>query len=154
MGYQNIKFPEESVFLVTGGAGFIGSNLCEAIINLISSVILVKYIGIAGVFLGTLISNITVIFWTKPYFVYKYVFKESVGRYFKMYIKYILIGIIPLIITACLTNTIKEEYSFLSFIINCLINIVVINISYFVIFFKSDEFKYYTMLIKQILTNK
>ena len=34
MGYQNIKFPENSVFLVTGGAGFIGSNLCEAILNL------------------------------------------------------------------------------------------------------------------------
>jgi len=34
MGYQNVKFPEGSVFLVTGGAGFIGSNLCEAILNL------------------------------------------------------------------------------------------------------------------------
>lgn len=34
MGYQNIEFPENSVFLVTGGAGFIGSNLCEAIMNL------------------------------------------------------------------------------------------------------------------------
>lgn len=34
MGYQNVKFPEDSVFLVTGGAGFIGSNLCEAILNL------------------------------------------------------------------------------------------------------------------------
>ena len=34
MGYQNIIFPEKSVFLVTGGAGFIGSNLCEAILNL------------------------------------------------------------------------------------------------------------------------
>ena len=33
MGYQNIKFPENTVFLVTGGAGFIGSNLCEAILN-------------------------------------------------------------------------------------------------------------------------
>lgn len=34
MGYQNVKFPENSVFLVTGGAGFIGSNLCEAILGL------------------------------------------------------------------------------------------------------------------------
>ena len=34
MGYQNVSFPENSVFLVTGGAGFIGSNLCEAILNL------------------------------------------------------------------------------------------------------------------------
>ncbi|MGN0172222.1 MAG: SDR family oxidoreductase [Acutalibacteraceae bacterium] len=34
MGYQHVKFPEDSVFLVTGGAGFIGSNLCEAILEL------------------------------------------------------------------------------------------------------------------------
>ena len=34
MGYKDIKFPDGSVFLVTGGAGFIGSNLCEAILNL------------------------------------------------------------------------------------------------------------------------
>ncbi|MBQ6067370.1 MAG: SDR family oxidoreductase [Clostridia bacterium] len=34
MGYQNIRFPADTLFLVTGGAGFIGSNLCEAILNL------------------------------------------------------------------------------------------------------------------------
>ena len=34
MGYQNVKFPENSTFLVTGGAGFIGSNLCEVILDL------------------------------------------------------------------------------------------------------------------------
>ena len=34
MGYQNVSFPEGSRFLVTGGAGFIGSNLCEAILNM------------------------------------------------------------------------------------------------------------------------
>lgn len=34
MGYENINFPEGSRFLVTGSAGFIGSNLVEAILKL------------------------------------------------------------------------------------------------------------------------
>ncbi|MDY4610661.1 MAG: SDR family oxidoreductase [Sphaerochaetaceae bacterium] len=34
MGYKSLQFPKGTQFLVTGGAGFIGSNLCEAILNL------------------------------------------------------------------------------------------------------------------------
>ena len=33
MGYQEIRFPKNTTFLVTGAAGFIGSNLCEALLN-------------------------------------------------------------------------------------------------------------------------
>ena len=33
MGYKNVNFEEGTVFLVTGGAGFIGSNLCEALLD-------------------------------------------------------------------------------------------------------------------------
>ena len=38
MGYENIRFDQDTLFLVTGGAGFIGSNLCEAILNMGCSV--------------------------------------------------------------------------------------------------------------------
>ena len=34
MGYKHLVFPENSLFLVTGGAGFIGSNICEAILEM------------------------------------------------------------------------------------------------------------------------
>lgn len=34
MSYNEVKFEKDSLFLVTGAAGFIGSNLCEAILKL------------------------------------------------------------------------------------------------------------------------
>ncbi|MEG0075826.1 MAG: SDR family oxidoreductase [Eubacterium sp.] len=34
MGYKHLTFEEDALFLVTGAAGFIGSNLCEAILKL------------------------------------------------------------------------------------------------------------------------
>jgi len=33
MGYENVVFDKNSMFLVTGGAGFIGSNLCEVLVS-------------------------------------------------------------------------------------------------------------------------
>ncbi|MCH5258170.1 MAG: SDR family oxidoreductase [Lachnospiraceae bacterium] len=34
MGYRDITFDKDNIFLVTGGAGFIGSNICEALIDM------------------------------------------------------------------------------------------------------------------------
>lgn len=34
MGYRSLDFEKDSLFLVTGGAGFIGSNICEALLDM------------------------------------------------------------------------------------------------------------------------
>ena len=34
MSYSDIIFPKDTLFLVTGGAGFVGSNLCEVVLKL------------------------------------------------------------------------------------------------------------------------
>ena len=34
MGYLDLRFDKDSTFLVTGAAGFIGSNLCEALTDM------------------------------------------------------------------------------------------------------------------------
>lgn len=128
--------------------------ICEGLINLISSIILVNLIGLPGVFLGTLISNLTVIFWTQPTIVYKYVFNKPLVNYFKMYFKYFFIGLIPLVITIILTNPLKETVTIDAFILNCLINIVVINVFYLIIFWRNENFIYFKNIVLNIVNRK
>lgn len=125
--------------------------ICEALINLFVSLYLVNKIGLSGVFLGTLCSNLLVVFWIKPYILYKYLFKKNIIEYFYMYFKYMIIGFIPLFITNFITSSFKYNYSFNSFIINCIINIIVVNIVYIIIFYKSDEFKYFKSIFISII---
>ncbi len=57
----------------------------EAGLNLVMSIILVKYLDIAGVFLGTVISSLLTVTWREPYLLFKYDFKCSTREYWLMY---------------------------------------------------------------------
>lgn len=123
------------------------SSIIESIINLVFSIVFVNLIGLPGIFLGTLISNLSIIFWIKPQITYKYVFNIPLIRYFKMYFKYIFIAIIPLIITNILTSRIKDSSNIFCFLLNCFINIIIINGFYLFVFRKDENFKYCINLI-------
>ena len=79
----------------------------EAAVNLVVSIILVQYIGITGVFIGTLISALVVPFWITPYLVYKKVFHKPVSHYFLKYIFYVAIGVGTYFITNFICNLIQ-----------------------------------------------
>lgn len=120
--------------------------LLEAAINLVASIVFIKWIGLPGVLLGTLLSNLTVVFWLKPKMVYKYIFKKKLVEYFKVYIKYLIIGCIPLTITHIFTIYLKEINNVYALLGNGMIQIVVINLFYFIIFKKNEDYKYFESL--------
>lgn len=121
----------------------------EAVINLIVSIILAKKWGVAGVFIGTIISTLATSMWVEPYVLYKYAFKEKVYKYFVKLIYYTIIGIAICSITYWLTTFITNV-SIIGIIIKLLICLIIPNTIYFAIFRKTEELNYFISLIKNI----
>ncbi|MGO4108863.1 lipopolysaccharide biosynthesis protein [Paenibacillus sp. YAF4_2] len=125
--------------------------LFESFINLIASIILVKILGLTGVFIGTLISNLAVVFWVKPKITYKYIFHVRLTEYFSMYFKYLFIGLFSFVICYFISYYLKSNISLTAVFMNSFVNAVVINVLYIALFWRNDEFKYFKNQIKKII---
>lgn len=125
--------------------------LFESAINIAASIILAKKLGIAGVFIGTIISTMTTCFWVEPLVLYKYVFNEGLSSYILRYCKYTLIGLAAALITYLLCSFITE-ITMLTLVIRFGICLSVPNLIFFFIFYKTEEFQYFFRLLKRILT--
>lgn len=122
----------------------------EAIINLVISVLLAPKLGIAGVFIGTLVSTMTTAFWVEPYILYKYGFEMKVRDYFFRYIKYTVIILATGIITHQLC-TIFDEITWRSLFGRAAVCVTVPNLIFLAYFYRTDEFKYFGDLFKGIV---
>lgn len=123
----------------------------EGIMNLVISLILMKYLGMVGVFLGTTLSTLMIPFWNQPRILYKNLFDISVGYYFKDYTKYTLLMLVSGVITTIICNKIYIDILFLSLVIKGFICIFIPNIIYVIVFYNNDEFKYLLSVMNIIL---
>ncbi|MFP3123371.1 hypothetical protein OH784_11550 [Ectobacillus funiculus] len=124
--------------------------LYQAAVNLIFSIIFVRYIGIAGVFLGTLISVLAVPFWFTPYLVYKKVFKKAVTSYYIRYMYYATVGLGTYFITSFLSNFVLLN-GLWGLILKGIVCLIVPNLIYVCIFHKTNEFQYLCGILKNIV---
>jgi len=115
--------------------------LIQSAINLIVSIILVRKIGLAGVFMGTLVSSIAAPNWYRPIVVYKYIFDDSVINYFKELFFYLFVFIINIIITNEIKTLFFSEVNLINFIFNMLMCTIIPNLIIIIIFHKTNEFK-------------
>lgn len=65
--------------------------ILEAVVNLVVSIILGKMIGLAGIFVGTLVSRLGVTLWIEPAALMRSGFKMKAYHYYKDYFKYLLL---------------------------------------------------------------
>lgn len=125
--------------------------LIEGLINLTSSIIFVKYFGLAGIFMGTTLSSIATVFWTQPCIVYKHVFNRPVWTYFINYGYYMALTITTCYITTSICNYVVVGDTFTSLIGRGVICLLIPNIIYVAIFYKNSEFQYLkNVAIKQM----
>lgn len=121
--------------------------IIESILNLIISIILAYKIGVAGVFIGTVISAICTFYWREPYLLYKYIFKKQRIHFF-IYQRLSWIGIT---IAMCfLANFIREKILFNSFLllfITAAFSFLSINLIYIILLNDTKQFKYYIYMI-------
>lgn len=112
----------------------------ESVINLVASIILLQYFGIAGVFMGTIVSLLTTSFWVEPFIVYKHVLKMKFRYFLRMYVVYTAIFLGLLSLTSKITSVFAGGTIF-DFIGMFLVCLVLPNICLFLLFFKTKRFR-------------
>lgn len=117
-------------------------TIIAAIINFIISMLLAKPLGISGVFIGTLVSTLLFSFWIKPVIVYKNIFKKNVFEYFKRILFQISITCIMGLVCLAFGEIIFSEYTTINLLCRLGVCIVIPNIIFVLIYFKTNEFKY------------
>lgn len=125
------------------------SPIIEAIINVGVSIILAKYIGIAGVFLGTIISSLCTNFWFEPLVICKKSLTISLKDYFKQYLKYFLVTLSSIIFIWPIISLLKG-YTLINFLIRIILVSIIPNLLVIIFYYHNENFTYF----KEMLFNK
>ena len=121
--------------------------LIESIVNIVFSLIFVKFFGLAGIFMGTICSSLVLICYSYPKYVYNGVLKDKILNYFKIHIFYAFICTILFIITKYICGYIVVDSIIVELIIKGILCVVVINLLYLLIVRKNNDFIYLKKLI-------
>ena len=115
-------------------------SIAEVFVNLAASILLGRYFGALGVFLGTLTSMIAISLWIEPYVLYKHYMKASYWPFFLRYNLYILVTLLMWYgenllcrhVSGCLGAICVKRLG---------ICVIITNLIYLFLYYKTDEFR-------------
>lgn len=122
--------------------------LVESILNIVTSIILLKIFGLAGVFMGTILSGLVLWVYSYPKFVYKKILGGTYFEYIKETLCYIIVFLFTATITYLISKFIVIDNLFIVLIIKAIICILIPNIIITIIYRKDNNYKYCINIIK------
>lgn len=122
-------------------------SLLQGGVNLVLSIIGIRYIGLAGVYVGTVVSGVmaNVI---QPVIIYRDCFGKNVWTYFRDSVKYMVVIVGVVLIMIPLKQFVMVQVSLVTFILMAVVITVFYNAAFVLVFRKTDEFGYLWTLVK------
>ena len=104
--YQRMMRESYSVFKEAAGIYYEDRfvPVIESLINIVVSVVLVRWIGLPGVFIGTFVSSLALWFYSYPKFVYKRLFGRTYRQYIVEVVLYSLIYLAVMVLAWSIKN--------------------------------------------------
>lgn len=124
-------------------------SILQSVINLGVSITLVYFIGLPGVYIGTVVQGLTSNIW-RPVIVYRTMFQESAAGYFKDFTKYLLTTAGAAAIMLLISSAVLGTLTLLRFALMALLTAVIPNALFFVLFRKNESFLFLSAKIKSL----
>lgn len=125
--------------------------IIESIINIVVSVILVKIIGLPGVFLGTIVSTLPVILISYPKYVYIPLFHKNFWNYIKENVYYYILAFLTVSIAMFVTSYISINNLILKLIVNAITSSIIFAVMQYIFFHNKSEYKYLKNMLKNFI---
>ena len=125
--------------------------ILESIINLVCAIICVHVFGIAGVFMAGVVSSLLLFLYSYPKYVYTRLFKKKYMDFILEQFKLFMIMLVMLGGTYALITFINVGNPLLQFFINGIIVLIIVNLIFWILFRKTDEYSYFKWLLSSFL---
>lgn len=122
--------------------------MLEAVVNLIVSIVLAKLLGMAGVFLGTILSTAVVYLYSYPRYVCRPLFGMSYRRYVGMTVSHLLVLLGILGLTECCAVRMEGWNLWVRLVVSGTAAVLIFHAVFLLFYGRSGEFQYYIRLVK------
>ncbi|MCI6811675.1 MAG: polysaccharide biosynthesis protein [Lachnospiraceae bacterium] len=122
--------------------------LIQGGVNLVISIVLVQFMGLAGIYVGTIVSGLIANV-TKPFIIYRVCFKKGAGEYFLDTARKLLVLAVTLAIVLFVSKFLLQQITMLSFALTGVMIILVYNVLFLLCFGRTKELRYLLDLVKK-----